>query len=162
MKAAPSCAQTRIFTSLVGAALVSLGACSGLSRPTEAPDTGPPGGRGVSSAEELRVYVDEVKPEPVPTIRYEEPLRWKALNSFFAIAETRNGPHLIEMSWECDDLHSNQIYADMADRRSKRGILRAKIDTLRGCRIENFYKLPEVEAVEREDDGTTQSDRQEP
>ncbi len=70
------------------------------------------------------------------------------INYYFVIMETRDGPHLVELSWECKDLGSNQIFGDMADRREKRGILRAHIDTLRGCRIENFYKLPEVEGVE--------------
>lgn len=82
------------------------------------------------------------------SVRYEEPLRWTYINDYFAILETRNGPHLIELAWECKDLNSSQIYADMADRRSKRGILRAQVDSLRGCRIKSFYKLPEFDAVE--------------
>ena len=74
------------------------------------------------------------------------------INYYFVIMETRDGPHLVELSWECKELGSNQIFGDMADRREKRGILRARIDTLRGCRIENFYKLPEAGAVEVKDD----------
>jgi hypothetical protein len=67
------------------------------------------------------------------------------------MVETRDGPHLVELSWECKDLTSNQIYGDMADRRNTRGILRARADTLRGCRIESFYKLPEAKTVETGD-----------
>lgn len=70
------------------------------------------------------------------------------INYYFVIMETRDGPHFVELSRECKALGSNQIFGDMADRREKRGILRARIDTLRGCRIENFYKLPEVKGVE--------------
>ena len=108
----------------------------------------PPGGKGRASAEELREYLDNVQPEPVYSIRYREPLRWRALNNTFAMVETLDGPYLVELSWECKDLTSNQIYGDMADRRNTRGILRARADTLRGCRIESFYKLPEAKAVE--------------
>ncbi len=108
----------------------------------------PPGGAGRASAENLREYLDKVQPEPAYSIRYREPLRWKALNNYFATVETLDGPHLVELSWECKDLTSNQIYGDMADRRRTRGLLRARVDTLRGCRIESFYKLPEVKAVE--------------
>ena len=111
-------------------------------------DRRPPGGPGRASAEELREYIDKVKPEAVFVVYYKEPLRWKAINDYFAIMDTRDGPHLIELSWECEDFGNQSIYVDMADRREKRGILRAKVDTLRGCRIENFYKLPEVEGVE--------------
>ncbi len=115
-------------------------------------DRRPPGGPGRASAEELREYLDKVQPEAVHVVRFKEPLRWKAINYYFAIMETRDGPHLVELSWECKDVGSNQIFSDMADRREKRGILRARVDTLRGCRIENFYKLPETGAVELKDD----------
>jgi len=111
----------------------------------------PPGDKGQASAEELREYLDKAKPEPVYSIRYREPLRWRALNYYFAMVETRDGPHLVELSWECKDLINNQIYGDMADRRNTRGFLRARADTLRGCRIESFYKLPEPKAVETGD-----------
>lgn len=134
---------------------LTLGGCAAFSaNPTEPEDDikRPPGGPGRASAEELRIYIDEVKPEKVGSLRYEEPLRWTPLNSYFAIMEARTGPHLIEMAWECKELWSTAIYDDMADRRSKRGILRAKIDTLRGCRIENFYKLPDVEAQDASED----------
>ncbi len=122
----------------------------GCAAEDEKEDKRPPGGKGRASVEELRVYVDEVKPERVYTVRFKEPLRWKYLNDYFVIMETRNGPHLVEMAWECKDLNASQIYSDMADRREKRGILRAQIDTIRGCRIESFYKLPAAKAVEAE------------
>ena len=123
-----------------------LGACGAIKPSPSEPEDDmqqPPGAAGVASAEELRIYIEQMKPEAVSHIRYVEPLRWRALNPFYAITETRNGPHLIEMSWECKELMSQELYMDMADRRSKRGILRARIDTLKGCRIANFYKLPE-------------------
>ena len=125
----------------------------GCAAEEEKEDQRPPGGRGRASVEELRVYVDEVKPTPAYTVRFKEPLRWKYLNDYFVIMETRNGPHLVELAWECEDLRSSQIYSDMADRREKRGILRAQIDTIRGCRIESFYKLPEPKVVETEANG---------
>jgi hypothetical protein len=59
-----------------------------------------------------------------------EPHGWKASNDYFAIMDTRDGPHLIELSWECKDLGNQSVYVDMANRRAKRSILRAKVDTL--------------------------------
>ena len=108
----------------------------------------PPGGAGEASAEELREYLDKVQPEPIYSIRFREPLRWRALNNYFAAVETLDGPYLVELSWECKDLTRTQIYADMADRRNTRGILRARADTLRGCRIESVSKLPGAKEVE--------------
>lgn len=153
MKEAPGRTAATITAPLLFTALLAAGGCSGISERPAAADggDGPPRAEARASAEELRLYVDEARPEPVATIRFQEPLRWTALNPFFVIVETRNGPHLVEMAWECGDLVSDQIYADMADRRSKRGILRARIDTLRGCRIANFYKLAEENAVEIDD-----------
>jgi len=133
--------RTRALTLL--AVLALLFGCA-----TQEDSRSPPGGKGRGSAEELREYLDKVQPEPVYSIRYREPLRWRALNNYFAMVETLDGPHLVELSWECKDLTRNQIYGDMADRRNTRGLLRARADTLRGCRIESFYKLPEAKAVD--------------
>ncbi len=133
--------RTRALTLL--AVLALLFGCA-----TQEDSRSPPGGKGRGSAEELREYLDRVQPEPVYSIRYREPLKWRALNNYFAMVETLDGPHLVELSWECKDLTRNQIYGDMADRRNTRGLLRARADTLRGCRIESFYKLPEAKAVD--------------
>jgi len=133
--------RTRALTLL--AVLALLFGCA-----TQEDSRSPPGGKGRGSAEELREYLDKVQPEPVYSIRYREPLRWRALNNYFAMVETLDGPHLVELSWECKDLTRTQIYGDMADRRNTRGLLRARADTLRGCRIESFYKLPEAKAVD--------------
>ncbi len=137
----------------VGWAIIAvlLTGCAGWQdKPEE--DRRPPGGPGRASAEELREYIDKVQPEAVHVVLFKEPLRWRVVNYYFVIMKTRDGPHLVELSWECKDVGSNQIFSDMADRREKRGILRANVDTLRGCRIENFYKLPDVDAVEAEGD----------
>ncbi len=114
-------------------------------------DRRPPGGPSRASVEELRAYIDYVRPEAVGHVRFKEPLRWTYLNDYFAIMETRNGPHLIEMVSECKDLRAFQYYIDMADVRNTRGVLRAH-DTIRHCRIKNLYKLPDIDAVEAKDD----------
>ena len=127
---------------------IFLSACGSMSPKSSEPEDDmqqPPGAKGMASAEELRIYIEQMKPEAVANIRFEEPLRWRGLNPFYAITEARNGPHLIEMSWECNELMSKDLYVDMADIRTQRGVLRARIDTLRGCKINNFYKLPESE-----------------
>ena len=74
------------------------------------------------------------------------------INDYFGIMDTRYGPHLIELSWECKELRYSPWNSDLVDERSRFGVLRANIDTLYGCRIENFYKLPAVKTVEETDD----------
>ncbi len=144
------------------ALLLATTAIAGCAAPGERQDGDqrPPGGRGRASVEELREYIDAVQPTPVATLRFKEPLRWTYINDYFVIIEARKGPHLVELAWECKDLRSSAgIYSDMADRREKRGILRVNIDTLRGCRIENFYKLPAVAAVEAQEDTPTEQEQ---
>ncbi len=128
-------------------AVLSLTACASISGKSDE-DHLPPGGPGRASAEELHEYIANVQPKRVVSVRFKEPLRWTYINDYFAIMETRNGPHLIELAWECRDLNSNLFFSDMADVRGKRNVLTALVDTLRGCRIKSFYKLPEVDAVE--------------
>jgi hypothetical protein len=131
-------------------------ACAGPDS-REVPPGTPPGGPSRAHEEELREYILAEQPELKSVVRFKEPLRWKYLNDYFVIMETREGPHLVELAWECKELRSHQIYNDMADRREKRGILRTNIDTIRGCRIENFYKLPASNAVEATEEAPLES-----
>lgn len=103
---------------------------------------------GIVSVEELRLYIEQEKPETVAFIRYQQPFRWRGLNNYFALTEARTGPHLIEMSWECNELVSRDLLTDMVDKRSENRLIRAGVDTIRGCRIKRFYKLPQPEPVD--------------
>ena len=94
------------------------------------------------AVEETYVYLDTVKPETVLSVRFTEPLRYDVVNVRFVYLDIDSGRYLVEMERDCRYLKSNAIFTDMADRRSMRGRLRANIDTIRGCRIENIYELP--------------------
>ena len=98
-----------------------------------------------ASIEEARVYVESVRPEKVPFVRYKEPLRYNYLNDQFVLLEGRGGVFLIEFRRICRPLSSGSLGPDMADQRSRRGQLQAKKDTIRGCLIEEIYRLPEAE-----------------
>ena len=130
--------------------VVTLASCA--STPDEPEDhERPPGGPSRASAEEMYVYIETVQPEAVSHVRFKLPLRWKYLNDYFVIMETRDGPHLVEMESECRDLRPDFYNIDMVDVRAVRGVIRVH-DTIRRCRIKTFYKLPEVDAVETPDD----------
>ena len=108
-----------------------------------------------ASVEETLVYLKTLNPPTVDSIRFREPLRYDVLNVRFAYMDVKTGRYLIEMARDCKPLKSNDIYTDMADRRSMRGRLRAGVDTLRGCRIETIYELPEVAETRAQNTGPT-------
>lgn len=54
--------------------------------------------------QETRVYLQTVKPETVSWVRYEEPLRYQAINDMFAILETDSGTYLLETRQYCPSL----------------------------------------------------------
>ena len=95
--------------------------------------------------QETKVYLDTIQPETVLSVSFVEPLRYEVINVMFVYMEGHGGRYLLETERICRPLKSQDIFVDMADRRSIRGRLRAGIDTIRGCRIETIYKLPPVD-----------------
>lgn len=95
-----------------------------------------------ASIEETYLYIEANELEAVNHLRFQDPFRYEYHNDQFVIVETYAGPYLVEMRRRCPDLSSRDIYVDMADIRSNQNMIRAGIDTIRGCRIENIYKLP--------------------
>lgn len=97
-----------------------------------------------ASEKEVREYLDKAMLEEVSYVRFRKSSQWKYLNDYFVTAEAYDGDHLIEMNRECADLRAETLIYDMADRRSRSSLVRAGLDTIRGCRIKTIYKLPEV------------------
>lgn len=120
--------------------------------------------------EETMVYIQTVDPEVVNWVSYVGPLRTETISNMHALLRTNSGVYLLETERMCPSLTSEDIYADMADRRSTLGMadrrsrlgrLRAGIDTLRGCTIETIYRLPD-ELTETTPEETGQTTTQEP
>jgi len=105
------------------------------------------------SVEETYVYLQTVQPETVLSVRFQEPLRYEVVNIRFVYLDVKSGRYLVEMERDCEYLRSGQLFTDMADRRSMRGRLRARIDTIRGCRIDQIYELPPLPATPAGDNG---------
>ena len=131
--------------------LASLAACSttGASRADNDP-----------LIQETRVYLQTTQPETVSSVRYEEPLRYRAINQMFAILTTDTGVYLLETRRVCPSLFQD-FHDDMRDTRSMRGRLRPRIDTIRGCTIQAIYRLPE-QTAETTGEETGQNNSQEP
>ncbi|MDJ0938194.1 MAG: hypothetical protein QNJ00_00390 [Woeseiaceae bacterium] len=117
--------------------------------------------------QETKIYLQTVQPEKVFSLSYIEPLRYEVINVMYVLMESQGDRYLLELETICRPLRSPDIFADMADRRSIRGRIRAGIDTIRGCRIENIYKLPPLDETPGRDPGqittpTEDGDSQEP
>lgn len=101
-----------------------------------------------SSIGEAYVYLETIKPPEVTYFRFAEPLRYEILNGMFVVVEGYSAYYLVEFRKYCNELLSVDVYTDMADVRSRRGMLRSGLDTIRTCRIRAIYELPpEPEAL---------------
>ena len=88
----------------------------------------------------VRDFIEVRELESVPKIRTDNYDGWDLITSTFLIYKTRRGDYLTEFSRPCWELYDpNEI--------------RARFDTLRGCRIAAFYTLTEAEVAELENIG---------
>lgn len=71
---------------------------------------------------------------------------WDALDDRFLLYEGRRETHLVEFNRRCWELEDNSRI--VADERWSGSYIRARFDTIRGCRIDRIYALAEHEAVE--------------
>jgi len=71
---------------------------------------------------------------------------WQVIADEFIIYETRKAAYLVEFTRACYELEDNtRIVADL---RRERNTIRARFDTIRGCRIRKIFSLTEAEAAE--------------
>ena len=71
---------------------------------------------------------------------------WKELSETFIVYEGRRDEYLVEFARRCYELRDNTRITP--DRRWDKNTIRAKFDTIRGCRIAAVYALDETEATE--------------
>ena len=96
-----------------------------------------------TSIEEAFIYIQAAKPEPVAVLRYTKPMRYDYVNDQFVLMEEKAGTFLVQFRQVCESLTTDEITFDFVFQRSAQGLLRPKLDTIRGCLVEEIYKLPE-------------------
>ncbi len=99
----------------------------------------------------VRDFIEVRELESVPKIRTDNYDGWDLITSTFLIYKTRRGDYLTEFSRPCWELYDNSRIT--ADERYDPNEIRARFDTLRGCRIAAFYTLTEAEVAELENIG---------
>ena len=89
------------------------------------------------------VVVGELK--SLDSIRTRDRDAWAGITDYYVIYTTRDGDYLFEFTRPCRELRDlTQVTPDT--RHENR--IRARFDTLRGCRIHRIYALSEAQAAE--------------
>ena len=70
------------------------------------------------------------------------------INDYYVTVPTRRGDYLIEFARDCRELRRRDFTPEMVDRRDNRNILRARFDTIRGCRIGTIYEITDEQRKE--------------
>lgn len=70
---------------------------------------------------------------------------WYELNNYYVIYQTRRGDYLFEFARRCWELDDQRVTPDA---RWDAQTIRARFDTLRGCRIEQIFGLTEADVTE--------------
>ena len=83
--------------------------------------------------------------EQVDSIRTNTSEGYYELNEHYVIFQTRRGDYLFEFARRCWELGERRV---TADKRWDNNTIRARFDTLRGCRIARIYGLTDAEAEE--------------
>jgi hypothetical protein len=82
---------------------------------------------------------------------------WRAVGDSFVIYEGRRDEYLVQFARRCHELKDNTRITP--DKRWDTNIVRAKFDTIRGCRIAAIYALDEAEAAELKNIGEAPGSR---
>lgn len=114
-----------------------------------------------SDAEEIeavRDYIFASELEEVDEVRFFQQLSYTYVNDQFVTVPTHSGDYLVEFARICREAGDTRFTQDMVDYRDDNRTLRARFDTIRGCRIGTIYKITESQRAEIEELGDAPGD----
>ncbi len=82
---------------------------------------------------------------------------WQSIENWFLIYKTRRNDYLVEFNRRCWELDDNSRI--IPDERWDSNTIRARFETIRGCRIGKIYALNEEDVVELENIGEAPGER---
>lgn len=85
--------------------------------------------------------------EELDSINSREQFGISELSERYVLLTTRKDTYLARFTRRCYELNENQVTPDI---RYDRWTLRARFDTIRGCRIEKFFAIDKAQAEELE------------
>ncbi len=110
----------------------------------------------------LAACATEIEPDPVlqafedfvevgelqeaKEIRYRTDIHYEYLNEHYVLMKTRREQYLVKFARRCSEL--NDTFTVKPDYRREAHVIRARFDTVRGCRIDKIYPVNEGQAEE--------------
>jgi hypothetical protein len=98
--------------------------------------------------EAVRDFIFANDLEEVEQIRFFQNFSYTYVNDNYVTIPTNSGDYLVEFTRSCPELRQMQFTSDMVDRRDDNRTLRARFDTIRGCRIGKIYQITEEQRDE--------------
>lgn len=108
-------------------------------------------------SEAVRDFIEVRQLEEADSIATGSNDGWTMLNDRFILYHGRRDTYLVEFARRCYELTDNTRITP--DRRWDNNYIRAKFDTIRGCRIAKMYELSEAEQAELENIGEAPGSR---
>lgn len=96
------------------------------------------------AVEALRDFISVSGFESIDHVRVTQRFHYDYLNDFFVSAKDGSRHYLIEFRSRCQSLRRPTVSTSMFDRRRNAGYISASWDTIRGCRIDKIYPIPEA------------------
>jgi hypothetical protein len=140
-------ATVKAFSLVAGLAL--LAACAAQDRAPE------PSRQDIVQA--VRDFIDVRDLVEIDELKTSTRDSWDPIDEYFLIYKGRRDTYLVEFNRRCYELNDNTRI--VADRRYSTTEIRARFDTIRGCRIDKIYALTPEEATELENIGESPGSR---
>ena len=112
---------------------------------------GQPSQETIDKNQAVRDFVELRELESLSRIRSDSSDGWQQITLTYIIYRTRRAQYLFEFVRPCREL--TDYTRIVADERHEVNVIRAKFDTLRGCRIAAIYALTPAEVAELENIG---------
>ena len=94
----------------------------------------------------VRDFVEVRELEQVDSVKVHSTDGMKKISLNYVLYKSRDGNYIMEFTRRCDELDDYKTITP--DRRWDLGMLHARYDTIRGCRISSIYSLTEAELME--------------
>ena len=115
-------------------------------------------GYNTQEIEAVRDYIVAAELTEVGEIRQRSQMNYSYVNDYFVTLPSRRGDYLVEFARQCSDLRRTDFRPEMVDVRESTNMIRAKFDTIRGCRIAKIYEITDMQRREIHDLGDAPGD----
>lgn len=105
----------------------------------------------------VRDFIELRELEEVPSMRTGSSDGWTEIDETFILYTARRDTYLVEFARPCWELRDNSRITP--DKRWDANSIRARFDTIRGCRIHSIFALDEAEVAELENIGEAPGSR---